>query len=174
MQRRIDRGNQALHSIPALMVLFLWAPKLICAESSSGSATLVVEVRPDVRLELAQEPFWNNAGEQQSLSIQLKVLLRINQGTYGQIAISSNGTLLSEAALLVETEEGLQPLTATPIVLRNYSGSGAFEHSVHLQRAASAGGESLPDSFVIEFLSSDGAIAATRVIQIPPAGTAGH
>ena len=171
MQRHFNGKKKLLNSILALTMAVIFAPGLLYSGSQSGTA-LVVQVLPEVRMEAMAPASWSTAGERQSLSIPVTVMIRLNGGTTAELSISLSGDAASGASPLeVETETGVQQITATPVVLRNYSRSGVYNQTVLIQRALSEGDDPLTSSLALRLISSDGAIVGSQMVILPPENT---
>ncbi|MBI2819380.1 MAG: hypothetical protein HYX73_05310 [Acidobacteria bacterium] len=168
MERPFDPKKKFLNPILALAVAVVSAPGPLFSEAQSGT-TLTVQVQPEVYIEAAAAPSWIITGELQSLPIVVEVMIRLNSENIGELSISWSGeTGPGGSPMEVETASGAREITKTADVIRSYPRSGIYDDAIVIRRPSSEGNNSIPTSVILRLTSSDGAVAGSQIITIPP------
>jgi len=157
----------ALVAVVLISVEMIGGNRLLAASPSGTS--LALEVRPEAYIEASSVPVLTTAGDIQSLTIPLKVFVRLNDGTDGKLSITTRGIQTNESAeWSVETATGSKQVYQNPVMIRTFSRSGIYADSIVIQRNL-ASEAALPGSLEITLITSDGTAAWTHTVSVPSA-----
>ena len=162
--KTIPRSRRAI--IPTLLfALGIWI-SLVAARTlgaDQGSATLVLEVRPDALLQAGPAGSWSLGSSASSISIPSRVVIRLRPGATGTLSVFS-GEAGPGTPLQVETDNGLQEIPTTGVAVRSYSRSGAYAEPIviHVVQPVNA-----PVSVGVRLTSSDGAFSSATTVVLP-------
>jgi hypothetical protein len=145
-----------------LFALGMWISLLAARPlgADQGSATLVLDVRPDVLLQAGPAGPWSS-GPRASSSIPSRVVIRLAPGATGTLSVFSGD---SASPLQVETANGLQDVSTAGIAVRSYSRSGAYAEPIVIHVVQPVGA---PVSVGVRLTSSDGAFSSTTTVVLP-------
>ena len=162
---KTSRRNISLFSIGVLLMV----ARPLQSAPQAGAA-LRIEITPEAYLETTPPQAWSGENAFRTLLIPIKVMLRLDRGTYGVLTVSQP-TIggVSQNSLEVETDPGQMPVTESPVIIRRYSRSGVFPESVIIRRSAAASDDSPAASLIFSLSSSDGVAEWSQSIAIPPA-----
>jgi hypothetical protein len=153
----------ALVLLVASVSLLPWPPTLAVAQSQ---AILKVEVRPEAQIAAPSSLVW--AAGAPTLQIPLNVKLRLNPGTSAELTVTQldQGGTLENAILEVEGKAGLQVVSGTPVVVRDYLQSGTFRDSLVVRLASPLLGASHQVVLRVRLSFSDGSVERVQTIQL--------
>lgn len=148
-------------TIPSLLLsvcLFLSLPGARAA--SQAQTSLVVNIQPMASVEAPASVVWGNAG---NMEVPLDIKVRLNRGATADLSISRTdhapaAEAGSQPGLEVEGVGGAATVSEAPVLIRRFSQSGAYRHSVVLKLTGPLPpGSSYLVPLQVRLSSSDGA-----------------
>ena len=137
-----------------LLAVFLLMPLPTARAVFQGQASLVVAIQPMAYVAAPSSIVWDNAGNVPAPQLPLDIKVRLNRGAHADLSISRMDQTLTNSGpdanlqprLEVETASGISELSAAPVVLRQFSRSGVYHHSVvvRVSSAVVGGGGIIP------------------------------